>query len=86
MPHEEDWMRTEMGDLRLGIAPEVVLTALARAGFSALVTEPIKDHYVVAAKDGRAVHLPMFLVRGVCDGNPPTTEPDEPLHNGRGSR
>lgn len=86
LPHEEDWMRSEMGDLRLGIAPEVVLTALARAGFSALATESIKDHYVVAAKDGRVVHLPMFLVRGVCDGTPKASQPEEPQQNGRESR
>ena len=65
LPHQEDWMRTEMGDLRLGIRPEVVRAALARAGFTALHTETIQDHYVVEAPDGRTVRLPLFLVRGV---------------------
>ena len=63
-PHEEDWMRGAMGDLRLGIRPEVVTAALARAGFTGLTTEPLRDRYVVEAPDGRTVRLPMFLVRG----------------------
>ena len=63
-PHEEDWMRSEMGDLRLGIRPEVVQTALARAGFDELTTEPIHDHYVVESPSGRTASLPLFLVRG----------------------
>ena len=57
-------MRAEMGDLRLGIRPEVVRAALARAGFTALHTETIQDHYVVEAPDGRTARLPLFLVRG----------------------
>ena len=66
LPHQEDWMRAAMGDLRLGIGPEVVRGALARAGFRELVTEPIQDRYAVERPDGKTVHLPLFLVRGVC--------------------
>lgn len=65
VPHQEEWMRNEMGDLRLGIRPDVVQGALARAGFTSLHTETIQDHYVVEAPDGRTVRLPLFLVRGV---------------------
>jgi ubiquinone/menaquinone biosynthesis C-methylase UbiE len=63
-PHDEDWMRSEMGDLRLGLRPDVVRTALARAGFVDLVTEAVHDWYVVEAPDGRSARLPLFMVRG----------------------
>ena len=66
LPHQEEWMRSEMGDHRLGIRPEVVRAALARAGFSSLKTNLIQDHYVVEAPDGREVRLPLFVVRGVA--------------------
>ncbi len=66
LPHDEDWMRTAMGDLRLGIRPEVVRTALERAGFRGLVTESLHDHYVVEGPDGRVARLPLFMVRGIC--------------------
>ena len=59
-------MRTEMGDLRLGIRAQVVQAALARAGFKGITTEPIHDRYLIEAPDGRVVQLPLFLVRGVC--------------------
>ena len=66
LPHEQDWMRAEMGDHRLGIQPEIVCAALARAGFRDVVTEPVQDRYVVEPPSGEPVQLPLFLVRGVC--------------------
>ena len=64
LPHEADWMRERMGDLRLGLRPEQVVAVLARAGFVALRAEPLCDRYRVAAPGGAPVELPMFVVRG----------------------
>ena len=63
-PHESEWMREAMGDLRLGLRPQQVVTALARAGFVDLVAEPTADRYRVTAPDGGTAEFPMFLVRG----------------------
>lgn len=68
LPHDEDWMREEMGDYRLGLRPEDVVGALARAGFTDLTTEAIHDQYVVQNPDGRESALPLFLVRGYAPG------------------
>ncbi len=64
LPHDEDWMREGMGDYRLGLRPETVRGALARAGFFALSIESIHDQYVVQNPRGEESVLPLFLVRG----------------------
>ncbi len=69
LPHEEDWMREAMGDLRLGVRPEAVVASLARAGFQGLVQDDIHDRYHVegppsAGAEPRSANLPLFLVRG----------------------
>lgn len=64
LPHEADWMRDAMGDLRLGLRPEAVVGALARAGFTSLRVAATKDHYRVAGPDGVPTDFPMFVVRG----------------------
>lgn len=64
LPHEADWMREAMGDLRLGLRPEQVIAALARAGFTALRSEPTVDRYRVATPAGATHDFPMFAVRG----------------------
>lgn len=65
LPHESEWMREAMGDLRLGLKPEQVLAALAAAGFHALRWERAVDCYRGRAPDGGTeIDLPMFLVRG----------------------
>ncbi|MBK8978018.1 MAG: metalloregulator ArsR/SmtB family transcription factor [Planctomycetes bacterium] len=64
LPHQEDWMRERMGDLRLGVRPDAVLAALARAGFLGLSSEPVLDRYHVEGPAGRSIELPLFLVRG----------------------
>jgi DNA-binding transcriptional ArsR family regulator len=66
LPHDEDWMREEMGDYRLGLRPQDVMGALARAGFTDLSTEAIHDQYVVHDPKGRESALPVFLVRGAA--------------------
>lgn len=63
LPHDEDWMRDAMGDLRLGIRPEAVVAALTRAGFVGAASDPVHDGYRVESPDGRAADLSMFLVR-----------------------
>lgn len=64
LPHRAEWMREAMGDLRLGIEPELVVGALARAGFVDLHHETAADRYRVAPPGGEPVEFPMFLVRG----------------------
>ena len=63
LPHAEEWMRLEMGDLRLGLEPDAVGNALAQAGFAHVEIEALHDRYVVAGRVGRKAALPMFLVR-----------------------
>jgi SAM-dependent methyltransferase len=64
LPHECEWMRDAMGDLRLGLKPDQVIGALARAGFQSLRSETAKDRYRVAAPDGPYAEFPMFVVSG----------------------
>lgn len=63
-PHEAEWMRETMGDLRLGLKSDQVVGALARAGFTDLTTEPAVDRYRVTSPVGEVLELPMFLVCG----------------------
>lgn len=63
-PHEAEWMRDTMGDLRLGLKADQVVGALARAGFTDLTTEPAVDRYRVTSPAGEVLELPMFLVCG----------------------
>ncbi|HZN39152.1 MAG TPA: metalloregulator ArsR/SmtB family transcription factor [Planctomycetota bacterium] len=64
LPHEAEWMRERMGDLRLGLKPEQVIAVLARAGFRELRREALADRYRVAGPDGAMTEFPMFVVRG----------------------
>jgi SAM-dependent methyltransferase len=64
MPHESEWMRERMGDLRLGLKPDLVLASLARAGFHDLVSRPLADRYCVTGPDGSRAEFSMFVVRG----------------------
>jgi ArsR family transcriptional regulator len=64
LPHDREWMRETMGDLRLGLRTEQVIGALARAGFHELRTTATHDRYRIADGDGVATEFPMFLVAG----------------------
>jgi ArsR family transcriptional regulator len=64
LPHESEWMRDAMGDLRLGLKPEQVVAALAAAGFHSLRWERAGDRYRTKPPEGGQLDLPMFLVRG----------------------
>ena len=62
-PHGEEWMREEMGDLRLGIDPAEVAKAF-RAGLFETVEEiPVEDRYRMRSQGGRNVRLELFFVR-----------------------
>ena len=63
-PHESEWMRERMGDLRLGVKAEEVAGSLARAGFRDLQTAPLADRYCVQSPSGDRAEFPMFVVRG----------------------
>jgi ubiquinone/menaquinone biosynthesis C-methylase UbiE len=65
LPHDEEWMRDQLGDLRLGLKADLVLAALARAGFQELGTYDLHDRHVVEGPRERRAELSMFLVRGV---------------------
>lgn len=62
LPHDADWMREEMGDLRLGVKPDAVVAALARAGFKQITIRDVADRYVVSSAAGARVELSLFLV------------------------
>ena len=64
LPHDCEWMREAMGDLRLGLKPQTIMVALARAGFVDLVAETAHDRYCVSAPGGARAEFPMFVVRG----------------------
>ncbi|MFT4513396.1 MAG: SAM-dependent methyltransferase [Planctomycetota bacterium] len=64
MPHESEWMRERMGDLRLGLKPDQVVASLARAGFQDLFSQPLADRYCVTGPDGLRAEFLMFVVRG----------------------
>lgn len=63
-PHESEWMRERMGDLRLGVKADDVAASLARAGFRDLQTAPLADRYCVQSPSGDRAEFPMFVVRG----------------------
>ena len=63
LPHDEDWMRQQMGDHRLGLPPGQVIACLARAGFKNLAWERVKDRYLV--RGPQKASLPLFLVHGM---------------------
>jgi ArsR family transcriptional regulator len=73
LPHDAEWLREELGDLRLGLRPQAVGAALARAGFERLATLAVQDRYLVESKDGRTADLPLFLVRGIRAAALPTS-------------
>jgi ArsR family transcriptional regulator len=70
-PHDADWMRERMGDLRLGQKPDDVLGSLLRAGFVDLVSEPLADRYCVESPRGDRAEFPMFVARGRRPGAAP---------------
>lgn len=68
LPHDAEWMRQVMGDLRLGLKPEQVTTALARAGFEQVSSANAVDRCRVQDPTGAQAEFPMFFVRGSKPG------------------
>lgn len=64
LPHDADWMRERMGDLRLGLKQDELVAVLARAGLHGVRAAPLLDRYRVAAPSGEPVEFPLFVVRG----------------------
>jgi ArsR family transcriptional regulator len=60
VPHHDESMRAELGDLRLGLDPEVLAESLREAGFEAVSTAPARDRY----RNGQGRSLDMFLATG----------------------
>ena len=60
VPHHEETMREELGDLRLGLDPEAIRTALEEAGFDRISSTPARDRY----RNVRGQPLDMFLATG----------------------
>ncbi len=64
-PHKEAWMHRELGDRHLGLDPQEVQAAMARAGFENLHAEPQGDHYCPTPEGGeQSACLPLYIVRG----------------------
>jgi len=57
VPHDDESMREELGDLRLGLEPDAIQTALSHAGFDRIAIGPARDRY----RNGRGHSLDMFL-------------------------
>ncbi len=62
-PHGEAWMRGELGDRALGLAPADVCAAFERVGFEDVALDPVDDRYCPKGPDG-AVELSLYAVRG----------------------
>ena len=70
-PHREHWMRVELGDQHLGLAPGDVVTAFERAGLEEVVLDPIDDRYHPINPSGESAQLDLFVVRGRVPLNSP---------------
>jgi ArsR family transcriptional regulator len=63
LPHEEEWLREEQADLRLGLDPEQLAALALKAGFGAAGAEPAVDRLRVRSKDGHEAALSLFVLR-----------------------
>ncbi len=63
LPHEEDWLREEQADLRLGLEPAKLAKLALQAGFADAVAEPAADRLRVRSKGGQEALLPLFVLR-----------------------
>ncbi len=67
--HGEDWMRVELGDRHLGLAPKDVVAAFERAGLEEVVLDPLEDRYHPHNPAGKSAELDLFIVRGRVPAN-----------------
>jgi ArsR family transcriptional regulator len=63
-PHREAWMRVELGDRHLGLAPSDVVAAFERAGLEQVVLDPVDDRYHPQNSGGDSAELDLYVVRG----------------------
>jgi ubiquinone/menaquinone biosynthesis C-methylase UbiE/DNA-binding transcriptional ArsR family regulator len=70
LPHEEDWLREEQADLRLGLEPAKLATLALKAGFAEAAAEPAADRLRVRSREGREALLPLFVLRARKGGAP----------------
>ncbi len=64
LPHQEEWLREEQADLRLGIDPEELAGHAERAGLEGVRYEEGADRIELRGKGGRTAELPLFLLGG----------------------
>ena len=73
-PHSEEWMRDELGDLRLGIEPGEVAAHLEVGPFDAVQQMPVEDRYCMKRPGGRTARLELFMIRAVRRHESPRPE------------
>jgi ArsR family transcriptional regulator len=59
-PHDEEAMREQMGDLRLGLDPDEIAADLTRAGFGNVKVRPARDRLVASPRK----KLELFIATG----------------------
>ena len=64
LPHQEEWLREEQADLRLGIDPDELAILAGKAGLEDVRHEEGVDRIELRDKGGRTVELPLFLLGG----------------------
>lgn len=69
-PHDEEWLREEQADLRLGLAPERLAELARETGFTEVRTEGGVDQLHVRGKGGHDTVLPLFLLKAQRGANP----------------
>jgi hypothetical protein len=62
MPHDEEWLREEHADLRLGLDPAKLAELARGSGFADVRTEGAADQLRVKAADGQEALLPLFVM------------------------
>jgi len=63
LPHDEEWLREEQADLRLGLEPDLLAQLALRAGFADAAAEPAADRLRVRSREGHESLLPLFVMR-----------------------
>ncbi len=64
LPHQEEWLRDEQADLRLGIDPAELGKLASKAGLEHVEYEEAVDRIELRGKGGREAELPLFVLGG----------------------
>lgn len=70
-PHREEWMRREMGDLRLGIEPAELIRALEEGGFADAVLAPARDRLMPRGRRKLEVYIATAVRSAAVSRRPP---------------